>query len=307
MKTIKDFILKHINKKPVIFFDGLLKGISNKDITSSGASLTYFLILSAFPFLIALLNLINYSSILNSDLIFDWIEFLPADISAIILNLITELVNASSGGLLIISIAAGLFTASRGIKHLITKINESYGFPQDKNFLYQRIFALIITVALIVMIILLAFAYVFGEHFINWLRIFGELNFSLYRFLFNAFRFFVPMIYMSLIFLLLYRFSAAGENRFKLKLKFLLPGAIFTTLATILVTGFFGIYVKNFGKYSITYGSLGGIIVMLVWLYLMSTLILVGAEIVSCLYKMNTSPASCFWPERDSVFDVLLK
>lgn len=302
MKKIKERILKYINKSPVKFLDELLVGIIENDVLSSGASLTYFSILSFFPFLIALLNLVNYSEILDSEAFLNIIEFLPDDVSEIILGIIHELLDTSNGGLLFISIAAGLFTASRGIKHLIVKINDAYGFEQNKNFIALRIFAIVITIALIFMVIILSFAYVFGEHIIELIRVYTGTDNEVLELFFKTFRFSVPIAYMIIIFSLLYKYSAAAERRAELKFKYIFPGAVFTTITSILATKGFGIYVSNFGNYSITYGSLGGIIVMLVWMYLMNTLILIGAEVVSVLYKMQ-SPDKTEWPERKSILD----
>ena len=85
-------------------------------------------------------------------------------------------------------------------------------------------------------------------------------------------------------------------------IKSVLPGSIFATLGLIVASSGFNFYVSNFGKYSITYGSLGGIIVFLIWLYLLSTIILVGAEINSTLYSMRNFKSLNNWPRHDSMF-----
>ena len=85
-------------------------------------------------------------------------------------------------------------------------------------------------------------------------------------------------------------------------IKSVLPGSIFATLGLIIASSGFNFYVSSFGKYSITYGSLGGIIVFLIWIYLLSTITLVGAEINSTLYSMRNFKSLNNWPRHDSIF-----
>lgn len=112
----------------------------------------------------------------------------------------------------------------------------------------------------------------------------------------------IPLIYMLVTFMLLYKFSPSNSKENMVTFKGVLPGAIFSTLGLIIVSIVFGFYVSNFGKYSITYGSLGGIIVFLIWIYLLSIIILIGAEINATLYSMKNFKSLSLWPRHDSIF-----
>ena len=94
---------------------------------------------------------------------------------------------------------------------------------------------------------------------------------------------------MVYTFALLYKFSPCVDKRRSIKLIDTLPGGIFATIGWMLSSTIFSYYVSNFGKYSTTYGSVGGVIVLLVWLYLSSIIIILGGEINGTLeyFRIN--------------------
>ena len=94
---------------------------------------------------------------------------------------------------------------------------------------------------------------------------------------------------MILIFALLYRFSPDSQYTKDINLASTLPGAIFSTFGWMVTTAIFSFYVSNFGRFSITYGSLVGIILLLMWLYLSSLIIILGGEINATLqfFRIN--------------------
>lgn len=306
MKILKNFIYENKNKKFFTFIDKFLYRITNHDTFSYGASLTYFLVLSIFPFLISLVNAINYSGILDPEYIVNFMDVLPTDIQRIVLNFLEELSSSSSGSFLTISFIAGLFTASGAVNKLIKIINTSYGFDEKRNFILLRLTALFFTIALIVMIFLLVLTQIFGEiiytNIMAYLGIDNKLFDTIWLIAKNA----IPIIYMIITFVLLYRFSPSNSKENMITVKSVLPGAVFATLGMIIASLGFGFYVSNFGNYSVTYGSLGGIIVFLVWLYLISIIILLGAEVNSTIYSMKYFPTLNKWPRGDSIFKNIL-
>ncbi|MGF0096541.1 YihY/virulence factor BrkB family protein [Peptoniphilus sp. SGI.035] len=302
MKFLNNYIDKVKDNKVFTFFDKLIYRIINHDTFSYGGSLSYFLVLSIFPFLISLINAINFSGILNPDYIFSLIKVLPTDIQNIVSNFLIEIQNSSSGSFFTISFVVGLFTASTAVFKLINIINLSYGFAEKRGFIKLRLLALFFTIALITMFFLLIFTQIFGEiiyvNVTNYLGIKNEFFDKMWRIAKNA----IPILYMLITFVLLYKFSPSKSSENMVTFKGVLPGAIFSTIGVIIASIVFGFYVTNFGKYSITYGSLGGIIIFLVWLYLLSIIILIGAEINSTLYSMKNFKSLNHWPRHDSIF-----
>lgn len=272
------------------------------DTLSYGGSLTYFLILSIFPFLISLINAINFSRILDPAYIYRLLDVLPSEIQEIIRNFLKELHTSSSGSFFTISFVAGLFTASTAVFKLMKIINQSYGFVESRGFLAQRLIALFFTLALILMIFLLVLTQIFGQ--IIYVNIMSHLGIENIYFdkLWSIAKNGIPLAYMLITFILLYKFSPSRSRENMVTIKNVLPGSIFATLGLIIASLGFNFYVSNFGKYSITYGSLGGIIVFLIWLYLLSTIILIGAEVNSTLYSMKNFKSLNNWPRHDSMF-----
>ena len=272
------------------------------DTLSYGGSLTYFLILSIFPFLISLINAINFSGILDPEYLYGLLDVLPGEIQEIIRNFLNELHMSSSGSFLTISFVAGLFTASTAVFKLMKIINQSYGFVESRGFLAQRLMALFFTLALILMIFLLVLTQIFGQIiYVNIMSYLGIENASFDK-IWSIAKNAIPLAYMLITFVLLYKFSPSKSRENMITIKSVLPGSIFATLGLIIASSGFNFYVSSFGKYSITYGSLGGIIVFLIWLYLLSTITLVGAEINSTLYSMRNFKSLNNWPRHDSIF-----
>ena len=281
------FLKKYKNNKTLNFFDKLLYRLKENDITSYGAGLAFFLILSIFPFLIALINIVNFLDIINVDNILNLMQYFPNSVKEIVKNFFIELNITSSTELLSISVLAGLFSASSAINKLIKFINNSYGFEDNRNFFFNRVLAIIFTLLFIFMILLLIVSQVFGKIiFYKFISIF-QIDSKIIYFLWIIAKSLIPLIYLFLTFSAVYRFAPCPPKNDKIKYKTVIPGSLFSTFAVIIATVIFAFYVNNFGKYSITYGSLGGIIVFLIWLFLLSTLILIGAEINIVLYSIK--------------------
>ena len=299
---MNNFIDKVKDKKAFTFFDKLIYRVLDHDTLSYGGSLTYFLILSIFPFLISLINAINFSGILDPEYLYGLLDVLPGEIQEIIRNFLNELHMSSSGSFLTISFVAGLFTASTAVFKLMKIINQSYGFVESRGFLAQRLMALFFTLALILMIFLLVLTQIFGQIiYVNIMSYLGIENASVDK-IWSIAKNAIPLAFMLITFILLYKFSPSKSRENMITIKSVLPGSIFATLGLIIASSGFNFYVSSFGKYSITYGSLGGIIVFLIWLYLLSTITLVGAEINSTLYSMRNFKSLNNWPRHDSIF-----
>ena len=299
---MNNFIDKVKDKKAFTFFDKLIYRVLDHDTLSYGGSLTYFLILSIFPFLISLINAINFSGILDPEYLYGLLDVLPGEIQEIIRNFLNELHMSSSGSFLTISFEAGLFTASTAVFKLMKIINQSYGFVESRGFLAQRLMALFFTLALILMIFLLVLTQIFGQ--IIYVKVMSYLGIENASFdkIWSIAKNAIPLAYMLVTFILLYKFSPSKSRENMITIKSVLPGSIFATLGLIIASSGFNFYVSSFGKYSITYGSLGGIIVFLIWIYLLSTITLVGAEINSTLYSMRNFKSLNNWPRHDSIF-----
>lgn len=297
---MKKFLEKIKNKIFVVFIDQLLYRFAAHNVLWSGASLTYFLILSIFPFLIVLLNILSYTSLVRERAILDLIHFLPLDIVAIIEGFLNDLSRSSSQELLSVAAFLGVWTASSGVKAIIKAINLAYDYAENRHFIKLRGLSVLFTLALLIMITLVMISLILGPVLARTLfdRFgYGESFATLWSYL----RYIIPLGYMILIFALLFKFSPNIGKNLRIPIREVLPGAVFTTIAWVSLSLLLSYYVANFGKYAITYGSLGGVIVLLIWMYYSSIVIVLGGEINATLEDMRKNGLKVN-PERSALY-----
>lgn len=297
------FLNKIKNNSIVSFLDTFFYSVLKDRVPRTAGALSYYLILSIFPFLIALLNILNFAPFANQATIIELMAMLPPNITRIINNFISELSDSSSTTLLSISFLGGLWSASRAMRQIVRGVNDAYSFVDERNFFELVVIGIILTIALILLIILIFVSLVFGEYFINILMKYvplEETTINLIKFL----NLLVPVAYMFLMFLILYKFSPSAPEKLDIPLRTIIPGAFFATLTIILGTFIFNIYVQNFSNYSVTYGSLAGIILFLIWLYFFGLVILIGGEINATLYRKWLYGLE--WPRQNSIIKKVL-
>lgn len=278
MIAIKVFLKKISNLKPIIFIDQLIYRIQEDGVMTTGTQLSFFLILSLFPFIIVFLNILSYTSLVREDVLGEMIYYLPLETKKIISNFANEIAQTSSQGLLSIAAILGLWTASSGLTPVIKAINRAYDYEESRSFFRLKFMSILFTIALLVLVTLVFLTLVFGELLGN--KMFSLVGMTdIFKALWTYMRIIIPLLYMILIFALLYKFSPCASKINEIPLSATLPGAIFTTLGWMVTSVFFSHYVNNFGRFAITYGSLVGIILLLIWLYISSIIIVLGGEI----------------------------
>lgn len=210
------------------------------------------------------------------------IYYLPNATQDIINSFVDDIAQSSSQGLLSISAFLGIWTASSGIKAVIKAINRAYDYKEERGFFKLKFLSMLFTIALLVLLTMVFLTLVFGETIGNLIFSFLGIE-NIFVILWEYMRIIIPLLYMILIFALLYKYSPCIKNRSSIKLTETLPGAIFTTLGWMIISTLFSYYVNNFGRYAITYGSLVGIILLLIWLFISSIIIILGGEINATL------------------------
>ncbi len=276
------FLRNNKDTKALLFLDQLVFRFADDKVSSIGSQLTYFLVLSIFPFIIFLLNIIKFTPLASQNVLAQLVAVLPLQTQNMIIDIVNSIIDSSSSTLLSISAITGLWTSSRGIAAVIKAINEAYDYKEKRGFLKLRLTAIVFTLGLVVLIILVFASLIFGQVIADNLFSFipgGEVFKSIWPYL----RIIIALAFMIFGFSMLYKFGPSTPKDDKIKLKETLPGSFFVSFGWILASALFAFYVNSFGKYSITYGSLGGIIVFLVWLYISSIIIVLGGEINATL------------------------
>lgn len=258
----------------IVFLKQLYKRIIDADVFGLASQLAYFFLLSLFPFLIFLVTLLGYLPI-DPISFMDFIEtYAPAEITELINSNLANLVGNQNGGLLSIGIIGTLWSASNGVNAITKAFNQAYEVEEDRSFIIARLIAVILTLAMIVVIIIALVLPVFG-------RMIGVYIFSLFNLsdsflqVWNTLRLIISTVAFFAVLLTLYKLAP----NLHIKLKNAVWGAIFATFAWQLVSFLFSFYVNTLGNYSATYGSLGAVIVLMIWFYISGIIIITGGVI----------------------------
>ncbi|NLP46641.1 MAG: YihY/virulence factor BrkB family protein [Epulopiscium sp.] len=265
------------NKLVILLYD-LFCRFREDEVPALGAQLTYYLILSFFPFLIFLLTLLSYTPLTNEQVLQNLVHLIPHSTYTIIVYFVEQLVADRNQTLLSFGMIGTLWAASRGVIAVIRGINKAYNEEETRSFWHIRSIALFYTVALAIVIIFTFGALVLGKTI-------GEYIFSffymphIFSLIWDWCRYVLSLCILVFIFAFLYR---STPNR-TITIRESLPGAILATIAWVISSLLFSFYVNNFADFSSTYGSIGGIIALLIWLYISSIIIMMGGEINASL------------------------
>lgn len=263
------------------FFQDLMLRIKSVDMGGMGAQLAYFFLLSFFPLIIFLVTLLPYLN-LKREQIFEFLEnIIPEQVYSMVENILTEVLSNQNGGLLSLGILATIWSASRGVDALMKGLNKAYDVEGRAGFI-NRLWSLLFTVSLVVVILLALIFPVFGQQISN--LIFSHLGVeTTMEKLFTYVRWITPPV---LIFLLLWvMYWIVPNTSPRLKLFTVLPGAIFSTVGWLILTYGFSFYISNFGNFSATYGSIGGVIILMLWLYFTGMILIFGGLLNATMAK----------------------
>ena len=252
----------------------LFKRIKDVDVTGLGAQLAFFFLLSIFPLLIFLVTLLPYLN-LSEEQIYNFIEEVaPGEIYAVIENTLNEILSEQNGGLLSFGILATIWSASLGMNALIKSLNLSYGVEENRSMLIARGMSILTTILMIFILLVALVLPIFGQQIGLFFFTFLGLEEGFLA-IWNALRFTIPPL---IIFAVCSVIFWVAPN-IKLNFKSVLAGAAFTAIGWLAVSFGFSVYVNNFANYSAAYGSIGGMIMLMLWLYLSAMLLMIGGQI----------------------------
>lgn len=258
--------------------------ISNDDIFALGAQLAYYLILAFFPFLIFLMTLIGFSNLNSADVLDGLRAILPNNVFTLVDTTVIEIVDTQNAGLLWVSVALTMWSASSGFRAVIKGVNKAYDIKEHRSFIKRAFIAIFFTLALALIIMLTLAMLVFGELIGKYLSVIFPFE-NIISMLWNLSRYVIIIFMMIWIFACIYRYTPAK----KIPWKEVKAGAIVSTLGWIVVSLGFSYYINNVANYSKLYGSVGAVFVLMTWLYITSMILILGAEINSFLTIIRKS------------------
>ncbi len=255
----------------------LWKEILRDDIVTRANSMAYSFFLSIFPALLVFLALLPYLPIGNmvTAMRRAYVEILPDEISDYIDAIIIEMTQTSRKGLLSISIILSLIFASNGVLSMIKGFHKSYEMTYKKqNTFQQRWRALKLTMLLGVMFLGSLATIILGRPALMKALTFAGVDADNYNF-YNFIRWSSVFIFYYICIAMIYTIGPAYKNKEKL----FSPGAMLATVLSLISSLGFAVYVENFSSYNEVYGSIGALILILLWLQINSFIILLGYEL----------------------------
>jgi len=264
-----------------------VKRIAKDDVVGLSAQLAYFFLLSLFPFLLFLVTLIGYLPIGEQtvDNIIGFIElYAPSDITRLINSNIDHLIHNQNGGLLSISIIGTIWSASNGIKAIMKAFNRAYEVDEDRSFIVARLIAIVLTIAMVLVIFVAFLLPIFGKMIGVYIFSFFGLS-DTFIAVWGTLRWVVSSIVFFIVLLTLYKLAPNKHIYFK----HAIWGAVFATVCWQLVSLAFSFYVSSMGNYSATYGSLGTVIIMMIWFYISGIIIISGGVLNASIIQYKTA------------------
>ena len=261
-----------------MYLVGLVRGA----FTARAGSVSFSFFMALFPFLLFVLNLIPFIPIQNFDVVLlEFIEaLLPQETHTFFTTIFQDIQSKPRGGLLSSVFILSIFLTANGVSSIFASFEESYHVDLTRNFFKQYFIAVGVSVLLAFLLLVAVAVFIFFEIYflrnlpdfvsntINWIRI-GQLFF------------FVILAYFSIS--TLYFFGTV-EGRIS---RFFSPGALMTTLLLISSTYLFGVYVDRFSTYNQLYGSIGALLLFMLYTWINSILLLLGFELNATLNRLN--------------------
>ena len=261
-----------------------LSGIVNGALSSRAGSIAFSFFMALFPFLLFILNLIAFIPIDNFDsVLFNFIELLlPQESQGFFTDIFTDIRQKQRAGLLSSVFLLSIFLTANGVSSIFSSFEVSYHVVLSRSFVRQYLYSMMVGVLLALVLLVGVTALIFFEIFIlsnldelipseiNWIRIVQMF-------------FYTILIYISVAILYYFGTIEGKKNRF------FSPGALMTCLLILITTYLFGIYIDKFSTYNQLYGSIGALLIFLFYIWLNSSVLLLGFELNATLNRLKNS------------------
>ena len=256
-------------------------------VGQSAAALAYFLLFSIFPLLIFVSNLLGILE-LDVNAITQYLgELLPADAVSVVEGYLAHVSDTSSSALMLFALVFSVWFPFRAVRGLMLDVRRAYREPKPNGQIKDVLKQLIITVVFVCVIMLTLLLTVMGERLITFfigLLPANTLNISGYILTLWQYLRFLPIA--ALMIFGIATLYALSLDRM-LKIRSILPGTAFALFGWLLVSIGFSFYVEHFSHYATIYGTLGTVVVLLIWLYLTAIMLIMGAELNAAISSVR--------------------
>ncbi len=256
----------------IFFWKGLIEGA----ITTRASSLAFNFFLAFFPSIIVFFTLIPYIPIadLQETLMELLSVVLPPSTNEVTFNTLDDIINNPRGSLLSIGFILALYFSTNGINSLIEAFNASYHISENRPIIQQRLLSLGLTLLLSFMLIIAIGLIIFGKLTLGYLTDFDIIsNSAADLILFGKWFAIFLMLFFGIS--TLFHLGPSIKSSWRL----FTPGSILATLGIIITSVGFNYYINHFSQYNKVYGSIGTLMIILIWMYFNSIILLTGFEL----------------------------
>jgi membrane protein len=249
---------------------------SADEVSDRAAALAYYFLFALFPALLFLTALLGFLPIPNlMDRLMDYVsQAMPGDAASIIEKTLGEIVAGASGGLLSIGVLGALWAGSNGMSSIISALNIAYDVKETRPWWKRKLLAVGLTLGFSVFIlsalVLIVFGPKIGETVAGWVGLGAA-----FTFVWNIVSIPIVMVLVAIGIGLVYYLAPAVEQHWR----WVTPGSAVALVLWLGASFALRFYVTNFANYNATYGSIGGVILLMLWLYLSGMALLLGAEV----------------------------
>jgi membrane protein len=260
-----------------IIWQAIVHLIYDGGLTYAG-HIAFMTLFSSFPFLIFLTTLAAEVGQTEAarDFVTMALNALPDEVSAAIRPAIEEVVSTRRTGLMTISILLSLWATSSGIEALREALNKAYGVEEARPIWLLRLQSLGFTIIFSICIILVMLVLVIGPVLWSYIQPLLKVPWQ-WGWFYEAVRYLLAVVLLYLVVAVLYRWLPSRH----LPRREILPGAAVTVVLWVALASLFSLYLQNLARFSLTYGSLGGIVVTLLFFYISALIFIFGAEVNS--------------------------
>jgi len=279
-KKIKPFGFAGLSIYDVTIF--FIKGLEEGAITTRASSLAFNFFLAFFPSIIVFFTLIPYIPINGfQDTLMEILSnILPPSTNTVTFETMQDIINNQRGGLLSIGFLLALYFSTNGMSSLIQAFNSSYHIRENKSIIKQQILSLALTLILSILVFLTILLIIFGKATIMYLIEYQIINENTV-FILNSAKWIILFVMFFLGITTIFNLGPAIKS----KIKIFSPGAIFATIFIVITSIAFSYYIDNFSQYNKIYGSIGTLMIILLWIYFNAIILLTGFELNASIFN----------------------
>lgn len=260
----------------------VMDSVTQANVAGSAAEMSYYLLLALFPTLLMVANVIPLLPLDQDMVVSLFQEFLPEQISALLVPTLESYLSNSHPEIVSVGFILSIWSASVAFNTLQNVLNRVYAVNNTANFFITRALSFLLALALVVAVGLMSIVFVFGQTILESLSPMFPISEEILS-IFSSLRWPVLLVVLLLMFIYIYQFIPQHHYKFVHNL----PGAIVASLLMLLLSSFFSLYVQYFGGTSVSNGTIGVFIVLMLFLYFSAMVIVIGALLNQIIYQLT--------------------